>query len=206
MAIEVVAYDPRWPAWYAELELRYRMALRQVPVLAIEHVGSTSVPGLAAKPIIDVDIVVERGDVADASAALEALGYVPLGELGIPDRWAFRAPAERIATNTYVTVAGCLSLRNHLAVRDTLRAHAPLRDEYAVVKRQLALQVDSIDAYIAGKSEVLQKVLARAGFADEELRRVDGINRHVRIREYREGDAPALRGGVPFVRARARAR
>ena len=193
MTIEVVAYDHQWPAWFAALKQRYRTVLQHVPVLAIEHVGSTAVPGLAAKPIIDVDIVVERVDVAAASAALEALGYVPLGELGIPDRWAFRAPAGDIATNTYVTVAGCLSLRNHLAVRDTLRTDAALRDEYASVKHGLALRVDSIEAYVAGKSEVLLRILARAGLRDDELRRIDGINQHVRIRGYREGDAPALR-------------
>lgn len=193
MTIEVLEYDPRWPGWFATLGQRYRSALQHVPMLAIEHVGSTSVPGLAAKPVIDVDIVVERAHVAAASAALEGLGYVPLGELGIPDRWAFRAPAGGIATNTYVTVAGCLSLRNHLAVREVLRADAALRDEYAAVKQRLAREVDSIDAYVAGKSGVLQKVLARAGLGEAELRRIDGINRHVRIRAFREGDAAALR-------------
>ena len=158
MTIDVVSYDARWPTWFAALEQRYRAAMQHVPVLAIEHVGSTSVPGLSAKPIIDVDIVVERAAVAAASAALEALGYVPLGELGIPERWAFRAPADGIATNTYVTVAGCLSLRNHLGVRETLQADAELRDEYVAVKQRVASQIDDIEAYTAGRSSTLQTI------------------------------------------------
>ena len=65
------------------------MAAAGVPVVAIEHVGSTSVPGLAAKPIIDCDIVVREADVVAASNILMSLGFTPLGELGIPQRWAY---------------------------------------------------------------------------------------------------------------------
>ena len=93
-----------------------------VPVVAIEHVGSTAVPGLAAKPVLDCDIVVAEQDVAAGSRALTGLGFTPLGELGIPLRWAFKEPKRLAGTNTYLVVAGSLSLRNHLAVRDSLRA------------------------------------------------------------------------------------
>ena len=72
------------------------MAAAGVPVVAIEHVGSTSVPGLAAKPVIDCDIVVAGQDVAAASGVLAGLGFRPLGERGIPLRWAFTEP-ERLA-------------------------------------------------------------------------------------------------------------
>jgi GrpB-like predicted nucleotidyltransferase (UPF0157 family) len=83
-------------------------------VVAIEHVGSTPVPGLAAKPVIDCDIVVAEQDVAGASQALA--GWVSgLGELGIPQRRAFREPVRLAGTYTYVVVEGCLSLRDHLA-------------------------------------------------------------------------------------------
>lgn len=73
----------------------------KVPVVAIEHVGSTSVPGLAAKPVIDCDIVVAEGDIAAATDVLVSLGFSPLGELGIPERWAFKEPARLAGTNTY---------------------------------------------------------------------------------------------------------
>lgn len=193
MAIEVLPWDARWPEWFATLEARFRAALQGVPVRAIEHVGSTAVPGLAAKPVIDVDIVVDAAQVPAASAALEGIGYLPRGQLGIPDRWAFAAPDGDIAHHTYVTVAGCLALRNHLAVRDVLRADPALRDEYAATKLRLAATVADMDAYIAGKSPILQRILARGGIDEADRRRIDGINAAVSIRAYRAGDAPALR-------------
>jgi GrpB-like predicted nucleotidyltransferase (UPF0157 family) len=93
------------------------MDVAGVTVIAIEHVGSTSVPGLAAKPVIDCDIVVRESDVAPGSDVLVSLGFTPEGDLGIPQRWAFREPARLSGTHTYVTVAGSLSLCNHLALR-----------------------------------------------------------------------------------------
>jgi GrpB-like predicted nucleotidyltransferase (UPF0157 family) len=105
--IAVVDYDPAWPERFDALRAEYAGALSaaRVPVVAIEHVGSTSVPGLAAKPIIDCDIVVEEPDVAAAAAVLVSLGFAPLGELGIPQRWAFDEPRRLAGTNTYV-IAG----------------------------------------------------------------------------------------------------
>jgi hypothetical protein len=96
--ILVVEYDPGWPQRFEQLRREYAVAMAAagVPALAIEHVGSTSVPGLAAKPIIDCDIVVAGPDVAAASQVLASLGFTPLGELGIPLRWAVKEP-ERLA-------------------------------------------------------------------------------------------------------------
>src|SRR5215469_17693509 len=111
LVITVVEYDPSWPDRFAALRDEYAkaMAAAGVPVLAIEHVGSTSVPGLAAKPIIDCDIVVAETRVPAASTVLMTLGFTQLGELGIPQRWAFAEPARLARTNTYVIVGGCLS-------------------------------------------------------------------------------------------------
>ena len=121
--IEVVEYDGEWPRRFEMLRERYAVALAAlaVPVVAIEHVGSTSVPGLAAKPVIDCDIVVAPEHVEGASAVLVDLGFRPLGELGIPLRWAFKEPADWPQTHTYVVVDGALSFHNHLAVREALR-------------------------------------------------------------------------------------
>ena len=86
----VVDYDERWPAEFERLAVVYRDVLHGCRV-AIEHVGSTSVPGLAAKPILDIDIVVPDGDMAqEVQPLLESLGYVCQGTLGIPDRSASR--------------------------------------------------------------------------------------------------------------------
>jgi len=146
-------------------------------VLAIEHVGSTSVPGLAAKPVIDLDIVVRADGVAGASAALECIGYTPLGEMGVPQRWAFGRPADSVAHNLYVTVDGSLSLRNHLGLRDMLRADPDLRDRYGAVKFALAEQTDDIEVYIDGKTDIVLEILARAGIDQDERDDLERINR-----------------------------
>jgi GrpB-like predicted nucleotidyltransferase (UPF0157 family) len=176
--VEVVPYDERWPVAFAALAEDLRRALAGVEVVGVEHVGSTSVPGLAAKPILDVDVVVAAAHVAPAIAALEAAGYVSLGDLGIPERFALRAPDDGVRRNVYVVVEGSLALRNHLGVRDVLRRDGGLRDAYGEHKRRLAERdYDDIDGYIADKSEVLQQVLEAAGIDDDERRVIDAVNR-----------------------------
>jgi GrpB-like predicted nucleotidyltransferase (UPF0157 family) len=173
--IRVVDYDPSWPRRFEQLRAEYADALAAaaVPVVAIEHVGSTSVPGLAAKPVIDCDIVVAEEDVPAASATLVGLGFRPLGELGIPLRWAFKEPARLAGTNTYVVVDGCLSLRNHLAVRNVLRADPVLRDEYAAVKRRVGAAAADIDEYGRGKNATVQRILAAAELTEAERASID---------------------------------
>jgi GrpB-like predicted nucleotidyltransferase (UPF0157 family) len=168
--IEVIEYDPAWPLRFERLRREYAdaMAAAGVPVLAIEHVGSTSVPGLAAKPVIDCDIVVAAPDVTAASQVLTGLGFRPEGELGIPLRWAFKEPDRLAGTNTYVIVEGSLSLRNHLAVRDILRADPGLREEYAEVKRRVGAVAANIDEYGQGKNATVQRILAAAGLTEAE--------------------------------------
>lgn len=174
MVITVAEYDPVWPERFQGLRDEYAQAMAGVPVTAIEHVGSTSVPGLAAKPVIDLDIVVREADVPAASGVLVSLGFTPLGELGIPQRWAFKEPARLAGTNTYVIVNGCLSLRNHLAVRDLLRADAALRAEYAAVKREAGARSADIDEYGQAKSPTVQKILAAAGLTEADLASIAG--------------------------------
>ena len=176
MVITVAEYDPVWPERFQALRDEYAQAMAAVgvPVTAIEHVGSTSVPGLAAKPVIDLDIVVSEADVPAASGVLVSLGFNPLGELGIPQRWAFKEPARLAGTNTYVIVDGCLSLRNHLAVRDLLRADAALRAEYAAVKREAGTRCANIDEYGQAKSQTVRKILAAAGLTEAELASIAG--------------------------------
>ena len=173
----VVPYDPQWPEVFEALALTLAEALTSVDVLSIEHVGSTSVPGLAAKPVIDIDIVVEKDNVAAAIAALATIGYAHLGDLGVPLREAFTAPADAPRHNLYVTVAGSLSLRNHIGLRDTLRARADLRDEYGAVKLSLASNTDDIDVYVDGKTDVVMKILRAAGIDEDELAGLDSLNR-----------------------------
>jgi len=171
----VTEYDPSWPRRFEQLRREYADAMTAagVPVVAIEHVGSTSVPGLAAKPVIDCDIVVAEHDVAAASQVLTGLGFKPEGELGIPLRWAFKEPERLAGTNTYVIVEGSLSLRNHLAVRDALRASSDLREQYAAVKRSAGATAADIDEYGRAKNSMVQRILAAAGLSDEERASID---------------------------------
>lgn len=139
--------------------------------------------GLAAKPIIDCDIVVAQADVDAASAMLMNLEFEPLGELGIPQRWAFKEPARLAGTNTYVVVQGSLSLRNHLCVRDVLRRNTALRDEYASVKKRIGAEAMDIDEYGKGKNTMVQRILAAGGMSDADRASVDGnqVPSHIEV-------------------------
>ncbi|WP_019144684.1 GrpB family protein [Aeromicrobium massiliense] len=176
MSVEVVAYSPSWPAQFEVVAKGLREAVAGLSA-RVEHVGSTSVPGLAAKPVIDVDVIVPAHEVERAVAAIESAGYVHQGDRGVAGREAFDAPDGHPPRNVYVCEAGALSVRNHLAVRDVLRARADLRAEYAAVKLALAATPGiSIDRYVAGKSAVLQKVLRQSDLTADECREILCLN------------------------------
>lgn len=177
VTVEVVPYDPAWPDRFARIRQELHRLLDGVPVLAIEHVGSTSVPGLAAKPVIDVDVVVGRQDVDAAVAALERGGYRYRGDLGIADRHSLAEPDDGVRRNVYVVVDGSLALRNHLAVRAALRDDPELRAHYAALKEALAARVTTIEEYVPGKTALLVGILRDAGFTDGELAEIDAANR-----------------------------
>ena len=176
MPIEVVAYDPGWPARFVVIRDAIADALSDVPAVAIEHVGSTSVPGLAAKPVIDVDVIVDRSNLGRAIDALERIGYQHRGDLGIPYRHALAAPDDGTRRNVYVVVNGSLALRNHRAVRDALRSDRSLRARYGALKRRLASETDDIDTYVSRKTSLLLGILGDAGFTDDELASIREAN------------------------------
>jgi GrpB-like predicted nucleotidyltransferase (UPF0157 family) len=178
VTIEVVDWSPRWADQFDEVARALTAALADVPSATVEHVGSTSVPGLAAKPILDIDVIVDGPDVPAAVAALEGIGYVHRGDLGVTGREAFHAPDATPRRHVYVCTTGTTHVRNHLAVREVLRARDDLRDAYSDVK--LALAADpgmDIDTYLAGKSEVVQQVLQESGeFSADELAAIRRLN------------------------------
>ncbi len=177
MRMQIVPYDPAWPVTFETLRLELTEALRLVDIVAIEHVGSTAVPGLAAKPVIDIDVVVVSGQVGATIEALEAASYAHRGELGVPDRHAFVAPDDGPRRHVYVVVDGSLALRNHLGIRDVLRGDAELRHRYGDLKRALSQRdYESADQYVADKSELLQVLLERAGISDQERSAIKNIN------------------------------
>jgi GrpB-like predicted nucleotidyltransferase (UPF0157 family) len=162
---EVVSYDPRWPDWFAEIRAGLTPHFVGLPH-QIEHVGSTAVPGLAAKPIIDVDIVVpSAGLVPSAIKRLVAAGYRHEGDAGIVGREAFALPPNVAHYHhLYVVVEGNKAHQDHVLLRDHLRADAADRELYAARKRELAhLLTTDRSAYVLGKGALVEELIARAG-------------------------------------------
>lgn len=175
--ILVVDYDPAWPVTFAALRAPIQQALGGI-ALSVEHVGSTSVPGLAAKPIIDIDAVIaSHADMSAAIDRLAALGYVHSGNLGIEGREAFASPAGP-AHHLYGCVQGDLALANHLAIRDCLRRNPEKALEYGELKVRLAKEFPTdAESYVAGKTDFLLDVLRSAGFPDAVLGTIREANR-----------------------------
>ena len=155
----IADYDPAWPARFAELRARIAPALSDA-ALAIEHIGSTSVPGLAAKPIIDVLVVV--ADVDEESSyvsAFENAGFVlRVREAG---HRMFRTPDRDVHIHVYSS--GDQAIPDYLDLRDWLRVDEADRARYEGVKRDLAQRPWSdTNHYAEAKTDVIQQVLGRA--------------------------------------------
>jgi GrpB-like predicted nucleotidyltransferase (UPF0157 family) len=160
--ILLVEYDPRWPEHFEREADRIREVLGS-RALAIEHTGSTSVPGLIAKPIIDVTLAVANS--ADENAylpAMEAVGYV----LRIREpNWHQHRMFKRlhIPLNLHVFSSGCPEIDRMMRFRDWLRSNAADRELYARTKLALARQEwENVQAYADAKTEVVTAILARA--------------------------------------------
>ena len=162
--VVIADYDPQWPVLFDDIAERVRAAFVGGPLVAIEHVGSTSVPGLAAKPVVDLDVVIaSEADLTEAITRLATLGYVYEGDKGIPGRTAFLWPPGTQRHHLYVCVNGNAELRRHLAFRDHLRAKPEEARRYEALKRELAQRYrgDRV-AYNDGKTEFVEAVLAKA--------------------------------------------
>lgn len=164
--VEVVPYDPAWPTRFEELQLHLLSILSGQDV-RVEHVGSTSVPGLAAKPILDIDVVLQNGtDFEQVKAALELNGYHHIGDLGISGREAFKYDdkPQLMSHHLYVLPENSEELKRHLTFRDWLRSHPEDREAYAQVKLAAAQKFpDDIGAYIDAKSDIIFDIYRRCG-------------------------------------------
>ena len=161
-AVILVEYDPAWPDRYAEQEARIRGALGECAV-DVHHAGSTSVPGLTAKDVIDVVLVVpDPSDEAAYVPALEGVGYVfHLREPEWHQHRLFREQSPRV--NLHVFGPDCEEVRRMLAFRDHLRADAADRELYERTKRDLAGRSwGRVQDYADAKTEVVAESMARA--------------------------------------------
>ena len=163
--VVITEYDPEWPAQFAEEAERIRQALGDT-LVAIEHVGSTAIPCLPAKPVIDILVGVTSLAGAELKIpALEALGYECRGENGIPGRLFFRKGLIefRRTHHLHLVEAGHEQWESLLAFRNHLRSHPEEARQYEDLKRELAAKFyDNRKAYTDGKAGFVNAVLAKA--------------------------------------------
>lgn len=162
MALHVVIqeYDSKWEQAFQE-EKQALQAILKDNCVDIHHIGSTSVPGLAAKPIIDIMPVVKSLVAVDQAAGeFQAIGYEFLGEFGIPGRRYLRKGGDNRTHNVHIFAqSDTLNISRHLGFRDYLRAHPDARDAYVALKRKLALRFSyDVMAYNAGKDAFIKEI------------------------------------------------
>jgi len=167
--IHIAPYDPAWPAMFEAEAAKLRQLLGD-RAIRVEHVGSTSVPGLAAKPVIDIQVSVATLEPRGLYVGpLASLGYrhLALGEFDLVYPF-FQKPTEwPCSHHVHLCVRGSRQERDHLAFRDYLRRHAAVAAEYLALKRDLALRHhgathESRERYSLAKSEFIASVLERA--------------------------------------------
>lgn len=180
-------YSPTWAITFEALKAIYQSHLHQL-IIGIEHMGSTSVVGLAAKPVIDIDIIISNRENLDTIIKkLKLLGYTHRGNLGISDREAFKCDttytpidgSERIwpKHHLYVCPSDSVSLRNHLTLRNFLRNHPQKAKEYGELKKKLAQENPySIDRYIEQKTPFIIDILKNSGFTETEIQNITQEN------------------------------
>jgi GrpB-like predicted nucleotidyltransferase (UPF0157 family) len=170
--IELHTYDEKWETIFLEMKQIYETALGDLAV-AIEHIGSTSVPGLSAKPILDIDIVIkDANNLPKVNKVLERLGYFHQGNLGIDGRESFRtldskSPLDDKGTrwmnhHLYVCSQNSREFMRHIAFRDYLKEHHNAAKAYEKLKLDLAISVETREEYTEGKTAFIEMILQKS--------------------------------------------
>jgi GrpB-like predicted nucleotidyltransferase (UPF0157 family) len=157
-------YNPEWKNEFERISDEL-LAVLTGKIISIEHVGSTSVQGLAAKPIIDIDIVINK-NFEEVKQALEMVGYLYEGDLGITGREAFRYENKPhlMKHHLYVCNKENEELHRHTTFRNYLRQHKEDKDKYSIIKKEMALKYPyDIDSYTEGKQPVIQEIYKKCG-------------------------------------------
>ena len=162
----VESYNKDWKKDFEDIKTEL-MAVLEGKVISVEHVGSTSVEGLSAKPIIDVDVVIEDEDAFPAvKDAMESIGYYHEGDLGIPGREAFKYEGKEHLRkhHLYVCTKDATELKKHITFRDYLRSHPEAVSGYSKVKEEGAkLYPEDIDSYINYKAPFIEGIYKELG-------------------------------------------
>ena len=169
--VQVVDYDKEWPKQFTAIKKMLNKELAD-SVVSIEHVGSTSVPSLAGKPILDIDIVISSmEEFPNIKRQLtNRLDYIHVGNQGVEGREVFERSYkdEFMAYHLYVCVWGSPPYRYHIEFRDYLRTHPEAVKEYAQLKRVLAVKhADNLMAYFHEKSQFVEKILQKSEYSNK---------------------------------------
>lgn len=161
--IEVVPYDPNWPLQYEEEATRIK-SIFSANFIAIHHVGSTSVPGLAAKPTIDIILVVKDIEQVDAcNDQMEKLGYEAWGEYNIPGRRFFVKGEDKRTHHVHTFQIGNPEIERHIYFRDYLESHPDVANDYANLKTKLAQQfAHDRRGYVQNKQDYVKALEKKA--------------------------------------------
>ncbi len=164
--VTVLPYDTAWESAFEAIKAETEAALGDL-ILGIEHIGSTSVKGMSAKPCIDIDVVIRDYSVFDdVVQKLNAIGYIHEGNLGIKDREAFKYSdkSHLMTHHLYVCPKDSEELRRHIVFRDFLRQNPEAVKRYSKVKETAArLFPDSIDGYIKYKTPCIEELYSMCG-------------------------------------------
>ena len=167
--VTVLPYDSAWKTAFEEIRKEIEEAVGDL-IVGMEHVGSTSVEGMSAKPCIDLDVIIPDYTVFDNVVdRLKVIGYFHEGDLGIPGREAFRYSGKPHLQNhhLYVCPKDSVELRRHITFRNFLRNHPEAVKKYSAVKETAArLFPDDIDRYMAYKAPCIQELYAQCGLID----------------------------------------
>ncbi len=187
MQVVIGPHQPIWLHHFYQLKTVIQDILSAYPI-QIHHIGSTSIPGIWAKPILDIDIVIDdKSLLAPITAQLEKAGYEYKGDQGVPGRFAFK----QVSTQTpfteekaiwqthhlYVCFADALALKNHLVFKESLLKNQMLADQYNQLKRSLVADPSMTrEEYSKRKTKFILSVLALSGFTEQELKEIEAAN------------------------------
>ena len=181
--IYVAEYNPKWKDEFKKAHDFYRNLLSDLDV-KIEHVGSTSVEGLMAKPILDIDIVVKnQEDSKEALGLLKAAGYIHIGNLGLEGREAFRYEEDNknirwMEHHLYLCLENSENYKNHILLREHLRNNKEAIKRYGELKLELYKKYEyDIEAYIDGKTDLILGFLKEEGMGKAQLDNIEAINK-----------------------------
>lgn len=190
MTATIEPYNPEWKTEFENIKQIIESEFKDSGIdINLQHVGSTAISGLVAKPILDLDIIInDKSYFTKISSLLEKMGYKNKGDQGIPDRLAFRRTTETTPYNSsnnkkkhphhlYVCFSESLAVKNHLLFRDALLSNKELAERYSQLKLSLTdNQPISREDYTKRKTEFIISVLATSGLGETELKQIRDAN------------------------------